>query len=88
MIHWEEGDYTEVRDQYARDPLDLADGIDTTCTEDHAANPGGQFLAKNHEIFVSPGTPLGLRVRHNGEGEARVVHAQFKLAIQSDVAES
>lgn len=86
MIHWASGDYTEVRSQYIRDPLNLAAGPDTTCTEDHAKNLGGQYRAKHHGLFVHPGTSLGLRVRHNGSSAATVFHAQLKLAIHADVA--
>ncbi|NJQ02684.1 hypothetical protein [Streptomyces zingiberis] len=83
MIHWEAGDYTEVRDQFVRDPLGLAGGADSTATEDHARTPGGQYRAKHHEMFVHPGTPVALRVRHNGSRAASLVHAQFKLAIHT-----
>lgn len=83
MIHWEGGGYTEIRDQFARDPLNLAGGIDTTCTQDRPPTPGGQFLAKHHELFVHAGTPLGLGVRHNDATARAVVHAQFKLAIHT-----
>lgn len=86
MIHWESGNYSEVRSQFVRDPLGLAGGLDTTCTEDDAANAGGQYRAKHHELFVHPGTPLGIRVRHNGSSAATIIHAQFKLAVHADVA--
>ncbi|KAF4408871.1 MULTISPECIES: hypothetical protein [Streptomyces] len=83
MIFWEPGDYTEVRDRFVRDPLGLADGYDSTATEDNARTPGGQYRHKHHEIFVYPGTPLALLVRHNGSSAATVSHAQFKLAIHT-----
>ncbi|WP_420156521.1 hypothetical protein [Nocardiopsis sp. CNT-189] len=86
MIHWEGGDYTEVRDQYIRDPLNLAGGPDTTCTEHEAPNPGGQYRAKHHALFVHPDTPVAIRVRHNATSAKKVIHAQLKLAIEDGVA--
>jgi hypothetical protein len=86
MIHWENGDYTEIRDQYIRDPLNLAGGPDTTCTEHEEPNLGMQFRSKHHELFVHPGTPVAVRAYHNDSVARKVVHAQFKLAIQDDVA--
>ncbi|MDK1473618.1 hypothetical protein QNO07_09320 [Streptomyces sp. 549] len=86
-IHWAAGGgYTEVRSQLIRDPLGLAAGPDTTCTEDHHANVGGQFRSKSWGIFVNPVTSLGVRVRHNGTSAATVTHAQFKLVVNDDVA--
>ncbi|GAB3482224.1 hypothetical protein [Nocardiopsis coralliicola] len=85
MIHWSDGSYREVRSQLVRDPLGLAGGPDTTCTEDHAATPGGQYTAKHHALFVHPDVPLALQVRHDGSSAATVEHAQFKLAIETDV---
>lgn len=81
MVFWEAGDYTEVRDRFVRDPLNLAGGYDSTATEDHARTPGGQYRHKHHEMFVHPGTPLGFLVRHNARTATRITHAQFKLAI-------
>lgn len=86
MVHWEEGGYTEVRDQYIRDPLNLAGGPDTTCTEHEAHNPGGQYRAKHHALFVNPDTPIAIRVRHNAASAVKVVHCQLKLAVEDDVA--
>lgn len=81
LMYWESGDFTEVRDRFVRDPLNLAGGADSTATEDHAGTPGGEYRNKHHEIFVRPSTPLALLVRHNGSASARITHAQFKLAI-------
>jgi hypothetical protein len=81
LLYWAAGDYTEVRDRFVRDPLGIAGGADSTCTEDHRATPGGQYRAKAWGIFVDPGTPLGVMVRHNGSSAVDVTHAQFKLAI-------
>jgi hypothetical protein len=81
LVYWEAGDYTEVRSRVVRDPLGIAGGYDSTCTEDHVATPGGQYRAKNWGLFVSPGTPLGLMVRHNAGSALDVTLAEFKLAI-------
>lgn len=79
MLQWEAGDYTETRDQFVRDPLGPAP--DSTATEDRPPTPGGQFLHKCHEMFVEPGTPLALLVRHNDSRARRLTLAEFKLAI-------
>jgi hypothetical protein len=83
MIQWEaaSGDEaTELRDQFARDPLG---GIDTTCTEHRPASPGMQCFAKAWAIFVSPAVPLGLRVAHNAAGSLHMVLAEFKLEYEA-----
>ncbi len=76
MIQWDDGDATELRDQFVRDPLGTPD---TTCTEHRAATPGMQCFAKTWAIFVSPDVPLGLGVAHNASGSQKVVLAEFKL---------
>lgn len=81
LIFWEDGGYTEVRDRFVRDPLTLSTGFDSTATEDHPRTPGGQYRGKHHEMFVHPGTPIGLMVRHNAPSPVRVTFAEFKLAI-------
>ncbi|UQA95592.1 hypothetical protein [Streptomyces halobius] len=86
MIHWEPasatGGYTELRDQYVRDPLGLTSSPnDTTATEHRVPTPGGQFYAKSHGIYVNPDTPLALRVAHNDCAPRNVVLAEFKLCI-------
>ncbi|WP_069885283.1 hypothetical protein [Streptomyces luteocolor] len=81
VLYWEEGDYTEVRDRFVRDPLGLTTGYDSTATEDHPPTGGGQFLHKSHELFVDPGTPLAVLVRHNASRPRRLTLAEFKLAI-------
>ena len=83
MVHWEAGGYTEVRDRFVRDPLGLADGYDSTATEDHAHTPGAQYRHKHHELFVHPGTPLAFLVRHDADSAQTISHAQFKLAIHT-----
>jgi hypothetical protein len=83
MIQWEaaSGDEaTELRDQFARDPLGE---IDTTCTEHRPASPGMQCFAKAWAIFVSPAVPLGLRVAHNAPGSLHMVLAEFKLEYEA-----
>ncbi|GGY17708.1 hypothetical protein [Streptomyces djakartensis] len=86
MIHWEApsgtGGYTELRDQFVRDPLGLTpDPGDTTATEHRAPSPGGQYFTKSHGIFVAPGTPLALRVTHNDANARLLTLAEFKLVI-------
>ena len=81
MIQWADGAYTELRDRFVRDPLDLAGGADSTATDHRPRSVGMQCFTKHHEIFVHPGTPLGLLVSHNGASARQIVHAQFKLAI-------
>jgi hypothetical protein len=86
MLQWEAasatGGYTELRDQYVRDPLGLTPTpADTTATEHRPPTPGGQYFCKGHGIFVDPGTPLALRVTHNDAQPRRLTLAEFKLAI-------
>ncbi|MET9762714.1 hypothetical protein ABZ016_27355 [Streptomyces sp. NPDC006372] len=86
MIQWEAaggtGGYTELRDQFVRDPLALTpDPDDTTATEHRTPTPGGQYYVKNHGIFVTPGTPLALRVTHNDATPRLLTLAEFKLVI-------
>ncbi|WP_405893670.1 hypothetical protein OG272_15575 [Streptomyces sp. NBC_00104] len=89
LIQWEaptaaSGGYTELRDQYVRDPLSLGSPTpnDTTATDHRAPSPGGQFFTKSHGIYVDPLTPLALRVTHNASaGSLNLTLAEFKLAI-------
>lgn len=82
-IHWEGGSYSELRDRFTRDPLDLAGGADSTATDHRAPSPGMQCFTKHHEIFVHPGTPIALLVGHTDSRARRITHAQFKLAIHT-----
>ena len=82
LVQWDDGNYTEVRDRFTRDPLGLASAPDPTCTEDHPPTPGGQYLAKSWAIFVHPGVPIGLMVRHNASAPVKVLLAEFKLAYR------
>lgn len=84
MIFWEAGSYSELRDQFVRDPLGLTDDpMDTTATDHRPPSPGMQCFTKHHELFVHPDVPLALRVAHQGRGTRRLAHAQFKLAIHT-----
>ncbi|MFD8509729.1 hypothetical protein ACFV27_01085 [Streptomyces antimycoticus] len=82
MIQWEAGGYTELRDQYVRDPLSLGPNPnDTTATEHRPPSIGMQCFVKNHGIYVDQDTPLALRVSHNDSGPRRLLLAEFKLCI-------
>lgn len=84
MIQWEPGNYSELRDQYVRDPLGFTDDpVNTTATDHRPPSPGMQCFTKHHELFVHPDVPLALRVSHNASGPLDLVHAQFKLAIHT-----
>jgi hypothetical protein len=86
MVFWEAGSSGEYRARFARDPLNLTTGADTTATTDEAPTPGGQYRHYCHEMFVHPGTPIGLMVRHAASGGLDVTLAEFKLAISTDLA--
>lgn len=79
LLYWADGGYTEVRDRFVRDPLNLSSGYDSTCTEDHAATPGGQYVAKSWEAKVYPGTPWALMVKHNATSPVKLDFAEFKM---------
>ncbi|MFF0139656.1 hypothetical protein ACFYRN_24785 [Streptomyces sp. NPDC005227] len=81
LMYWDDGSYSEIRSRFVRDPLNLATGFDSTCTEDAPATPGGQYRAKHWEIFVHPGTPLALMVKHDAGRAVNLAFAEFKLAI-------
>lgn len=86
MIQWEAasgtGGYSELRDQYVRDPLGLTPNPnDTTATEHRTPTPGGQYYVKNHGVFVDAGTPVALRVTHNDANPRLLTLAEFKLVI-------
>ncbi|KPC59523.1 hypothetical protein [Streptomyces chattanoogensis] len=86
VIQWEPasatGGYTELRDQFVRDPLGLTPcPNDTTATEHRAPTVGMQCFAKNWGCFVNPETPLALRVAHNDCSPRSLVLAEFKLSI-------
>lgn len=82
MIQWEAGAYTELRDQFVRDPLGLTDDpLDTTATEHRAPSPGLQCWTKVWGIFVDRKVPLALRAAHNDTVARRLVLAEYKLTI-------
>jgi hypothetical protein len=83
MIQWESGDYQELRDQFARDPLLLGSRtkVDTTATEHRPPSKGMQCWNKGHGMFVHPDTPLAVRVAHDDSKPRAVVLAEFKLVI-------
>lgn len=84
VIQWEAGGYSELRDQFVRDPLSLtSDPVNTTGTDHRPPSPGMQCSTKHHEFFVHPGVPLALRVGHNDTVPRKLVFAQFKLAIHT-----
>ncbi|MER5252939.1 hypothetical protein [Streptomyces sp. NPDC002855] len=76
----------EVRAQFCRDPLNLTTGADSTATVDDANTPGGQYKHYMHQMFVSPNTPVSFQLKHQSGVPAVISHAQFKMAIESDVA--
>jgi hypothetical protein len=84
LMYWDGGDYSEIRSRFVRDPLSLTTaGYDSTCTEDSPPTPGGQYRAKHWEIFVHPGTPIGLLVKHDAPRAVNLAFAEFKLAIHT-----
>lgn len=79
-IHWEAGDYSEVRDRFVRDPLGSTP--DSTATDHRPPSPGMQCITKQHEMVVHDGVPIALLVSHNDSVPRKITHAQFKLSIQ------
>lgn len=82
LVQWEPGDYRELRDQFIRDPLNLADGADTTATDHRPPSPGMQCFTKTWSMFVRAGTPLALRVAQDDTRPRTLTLAEFKLSIQ------
>ncbi|MCL6737626.1 hypothetical protein [Streptomyces neyagawaensis] len=93
MVFWEADPKTlEYRARFVRDPLDMTDRrYDSTATTDSALTRGGQFRTYLWQMFVSKGTPIGLKVSARGLGDTRrstpLTLAEFKLAIHTDVEE-
>jgi hypothetical protein len=83
MIQWEaaspRGGYREIRDQFARDPLSLSTGLDTTATDHRPPSPGMQCITKNWALFAHPKTPLALRVWHDDAQPRELLLAELKL---------
>lgn len=73
---WDDGDFTELRGQFSRDPLGAND---TTGTQHQRATPGIQCFTYNIPIEINSKTPLGFRVSHNASRSRKIVHAKFKL---------
>lgn len=86
IVYWEHGGYTELRDRFERDPLNLSTGPDTTATDHRPRSPGVQCFTKTHQMFVHPQTPIAFRVGHNSSSTERIYLAEFKLAIHTEEA--
>lgn len=82
-IIWLDGNYTELRDVFVRDPLGIPD---QTAYAHRPRTAGEQCFDKVHGLNVRPGTPLGVMVAHDGAGSAKVRMIQFKLTINDDIA--
>lgn len=76
----------ETRSQFIRDPLNLTTGADSTVTADHAKTPGGQYVTRYHGLFAVVNTPLAFQIKQESGYTSTISHAQFKVAIESDVA--
>ncbi|POX37679.1 hypothetical protein C3486_27080 [Streptomyces sp. Ru73] len=90
MVFWAaDSRPNEYRARFVRDPLSTGSGYDSTATTDTWKTGGGQYKTYMWQIFVHPGTPLGLKISARGPGDTKVpapiTHAQFKLAIHTDV---
>lgn len=83
-VIWMDGDYTEIRDVFVRDPLGVPD---ETGYDHRGRTPGENCFTKTHWLAVRPGVPLGVQVAHDGVSPAKVRMAQFKLTIFRDVSE-
>lgn len=84
IVYWADGSYSELRDRFERDPLNLSTGPDSTATDHRPRSPGIQAFTKAHQLFVHPGTPLSFRVAHDSDRAQTITHAQFKLAIHGE----
>ncbi|MER5945934.1 hypothetical protein ABT127_07715 [Streptomyces sp. NPDC001904] len=89
LVFWAANDRaTEYRARFVRDPLNLSTGYDSTATTDIAATGGGQYRSYTWQMFVHPGTPVGLKVaarRGDTHLAVRLALAEFKLAIETEV---
>ncbi|MDG4860876.1 hypothetical protein P8605_22370 [Streptomyces sp. T-3] len=88
LVFWEpHSSPTEYRTRFVRDPLGA--GYDSTATTDSAPTGGGQYRSYVWQMFVHPGIPLGFKISARGRGDVKIaaplMHAQFKLAIHTDV---
>ncbi|MFI6878068.1 hypothetical protein ACIBL6_31965 [Streptomyces sp. NPDC050400] len=89
LVFWKaDSRATEYRARFVRDPLNLSTGYDSTATTDISATGGGQYRSYTWQMFVHPGTPVGLKIsaRSGDKGiTVPLVLAEFKLAIETDV---
>lgn len=90
LVFWEpDSRPTEYRSRFVRDPLAMSTGYDSTATTDAVPTRGGQYRSYSWQMFVHPGTPVGLKVSARGPGDVKIAAplmlAEFKLAIQTDV---
>lgn len=81
IVYWKDGGYTELRDRFERDPLNLSTGPDTTATDHRPRTPGVQCFTKTHQMFVHPETPIAFKVGHNSSSTQTTYLTEFKLAI-------
>lgn len=86
IVFWEPGTSSEYRARFVRDPLNLTTGYDSTATTDEAPTPGGQYKHYSHQMFVHPNTPVGFMVKHAASSPLDITLAEFKMAIDPDVA--
>jgi len=90
MVFWEaDVRALEYRARFVRDPLGSSTGYDSTATNDSTITRGGQFRTFLWQMFVHPGTPVGLKISARGLNDAKITTpitlAEFKLAIHTDV---
>lgn len=91
LVFWEpDAAGLEYRARFVRDPLNLTPArYDSTATTDYAPTRGGQYRTYMWQMFVHPGTPVGLKVSVRGAGDAKIstplMCVEFKLAIHTDV---
>ncbi|GGX49886.1 hypothetical protein [Streptomyces fructofermentans] len=90
MVFWtSDARAIEYRARFVRDPLGSSTGYDSTATADSAITRGGQYRTYLWQMFVTRGTPVGLKVSARGARDTRIstplTLAEFKLAIHTDV---
>ena len=88
--HWlaeaqfEPGDYSEIRLQFIRDPLNLSTGANTTGTTHLPKSPGMQCFTLSHMFIANADTPVAFRVFHNASGPVKLTLAEHKLGYYTD----
>ncbi|MEC4019092.1 hypothetical protein [Streptomyces sp. H27-D2] len=79
----------EYRARFVRDPLGESTGYNSTATCDTSKTGGGQYKNYMWQMFVRPGTPVGLKISARAAGDKRIatplMFAELKLAIQTEV---